>query len=82
MKCVWAVLIGPNSIVVNKTHVLNNGRSTVLEPCDSKVFITQGKTCHHGAGSCSEIFHTTVNDETPGTSTEDRQFLEIMNREF
>ena len=70
-----------NSIIVNKTHVLNNGRSTTLEPCDSKLFI-QEKTCQHGNGLCSEIFCTTANDETPGLSTEDRHFIELMNREF
>ncbi|XP_062590301.1 uncharacterized protein LOC134251896 [Saccostrea cucullata] len=71
----------PNSIVVNKTHVLDNGRSTLLEPCDSKLLISQEKH-QHGVGSCTGIFCTTVNDETPGMSTEDRQFLEIMDREF
>ena len=69
------------SIIVNKTHVLSNGRSTTLEPCDSKLFI-QEKTCQHGNGLCSEIFCTTANDETPGLSTEDRHFIELMNREF
>ena len=66
---------------MNKTHVLNNGRSTTLEPCDSKLFI-QEKTCQHVNGLCSEIFCTTANDETPGLSTEDRHFIELMNREF
>ena len=66
---------------MNKTHVLNNGRSTTLEPCDLKLFI-QEKTCQHGNGLCSEIFCTTANDETPGLSTEDRHFIELLNREF
>ena len=54
---------------VNKTFVLHDGRTTLMEPCTSNLRV-------------DPVFHKTKDDEKPGLSVEDRQFLDVMDSEF
>ena len=56
------------TICVNKTCVLPNGRATFLHPCEN-AFIVKEDT----------IFRKTSLDETPGSSIEDKLFLKHMS---
>lgn len=64
-------------IHVNKTHVLGNGRGSILEPCPNE-FNVKGDIDKIG----STIFQRTREDEKIGMSIQDHQFLDTMEREF
>lgn len=62
----------PEKITVNKSHMLSNGQSSICTPCDAQLCVKN---------ACS-VFGTTDADEKIGYSTDDREFLELMNWEF
>lgn len=69
-----------------KTSILGSGRATMLKPCDSDFevkekyehFITTQDFDNLG---CT-VFQKSPNDEKPGLSNEDREFLRLMDKEF
>ncbi|XP_021372002.1 uncharacterized protein LOC110462387 [Mizuhopecten yessoensis] len=56
---------------VNKTNVLNSGRPTLFELCDSDITV-----------KCDSVFKKTSGDEKPGLSIEDQVFFNIMDVGF
>ncbi|XP_060083210.1 uncharacterized protein LOC132562482 [Ylistrum balloti] len=56
---------------VNKTNVLDSGRPTLFELCDSDINV-----------KCDSVFKKTSGDEKPGLSIEDQVFLDIMDVGF
>nr|XP_022331795.1 uncharacterized protein LOC111129629 [Crassostrea virginica] len=80
----------PDVVVANKLAVLSNGRSTQSTPCPNNIIVKadvcKEKTripcldylkCHKSIGY--SIFQTSEDDEKPGLSVEDREFLKIMD---
>jgi len=65
-------------ITVNKTFILPNGRQSHLKPCEYGFKVKETKELNIG----SNIFLQTTEDDTPGLSQEDRQFLKIMDSGF
>lgn len=55
-----------NAVNVNKTFILQNGRPTIFEPCDSRFHITDNP------------FVKTEHDKKTGFSIEDKDFLHVM----
>ncbi|XP_078330327.1 uncharacterized protein LOC111129274 [Crassostrea virginica] len=74
----------PSSFSNNKTFINNSGRPSVLEPCEQMVNIQSTiVTCNRTVLNMTyPLFETTVNDNKIGLSVEDRQFLDVMDREF
>lgn len=60
----------PEKINVNKTHIIQNGRPSLLHPCDNRIQIKD------------HIFIKTENDETMALSIEDEKFMELMDKDF
>ena len=58
------------TVTVNKTHILMNGRTTFMEPCDNTFTIRE-----------RSIFEKTPYDERLGPSVEDRLFINLMERQ-
>ncbi|CAG2230743.1 unnamed protein product [Mytilus edulis] len=66
-----------DTITVNKTTVLPNGRETNLKPCEYG-FRVKDKEPDIG----STVFKQTREDDTLGLSQEDKEFLIVMDKEF
>ncbi|XP_033753059.1 uncharacterized protein LOC117336558 [Pecten maximus] len=66
----------PEILNVNKTHVLKDGRTTIMKPCTSEF-----KLCDTDSSIGDFVFLQTKQDNKPGPSIEDRQFLTIMDAE-
>lgn len=60
----------PENINVNKTHILQNGRPSLLHPCDNRIQLKD------------HIFIKTEHDERMALSTEDDKFVELMEISF
>jgi hypothetical protein len=60
-----------DTINVHKTHVLNNGRTSLFKPCDHVSVTVQ-----------DPLFVKTHDDDKVSLSIEDREFLSIMNDHF
>ena len=60
-----------DSVSVMKTFTLKDGRTTLLEPCHSNFKISE-----------NHIFTKTREDDTPGLSVEDKQFLNLMDSQM
>lgn len=67
--CLGALHI-PDKITVNKTFILENGRPSMLRPCENKLVIKDN------------IFMKTEHDEKVSPSIEDKIFLELMDKGF
>ena len=78
-----------------RTHILPNGRPSILEPCPNALIVKQlpendpnsrsreNETFVSGYfddGLAQNIFTHTENDDKPGMSFEDRKFVEIMEK--
>ena len=83
----------PTDVSSYKTHILPNGRPSILEPCPNALIVKQppeydsdfkGKeTFSNGYfddGLARNVFVRTENDDKPGMSVEDRKFVDIMER--
>ncbi|VDH98897.1 Hypothetical predicted protein [Mytilus galloprovincialis] len=66
-----------DTITVNKTTVLPNGRETNLKPCEYG-FRVKDREPDIG----STVFKQTREDDTLGLSQEDKEFLIVMDKEF
>ena len=83
-------VLGHNIIValpMRTRHVLSNGRPTLLQPCENELTIKEPPVPHLPAThpldySGNNIFTLTPHDNKQGWSTEDRAFLQEMNKEF
>ena len=62
-----------------KTHVLDNGRPTIFEPCN-KFFVKD--YCSEVPEIGNNVFQQTPQDNKPGLSVKGRAFMEIMENEF
>lgn len=60
----------PEKINVNKTHILQNGRPSLLQPCDNIIQIND------------HIFTKTEHDERIALTIEDEKFMELMDKDF
>ena len=69
MVCLSALHI-PDKITVNKTHILGNGRPSILQPCENKLHVKDN------------IFVKTEHDEKVAPSIEDKVFLDLMDENF
>lgn len=65
-----------DTINVNKTFILANGRASLFEPCTYSVRIVENPKTDIG----SDVFLKTSSDEVVGLSVEDREFLGIMDQ--
>lgn len=73
----------PSTHNVNKTFMWDNGRPTTLEPCQQVVSIDDSAvSVFKTQVTKSDIVQTTPDDNKPGLSIEDREFLNIMNNKF
>ena len=88
--CLGWVIIGetclgkvhkPDHINVNKTHVLGNGRESIFKPCQNELKIREQFTSQKN-GIGDSVFERTSEDNKPGMSIEDSQFLKLMDTEF
>ncbi|KAK3739372.1 hypothetical protein QZH41_004769 [Actinostola sp. cb2023] len=84
----------PNQISPYKTQVLHNGRPSLLEPCPNRFHVNHNASSDtqqdsqeddpsfngdtDDDGLARNVFVRTQHDNKPGTSTEDRRFLEMM----
>ena len=68
----------PVSVVTNKTYLISKDRASVCQPCQNGMRIKES-----GISSLeSNLFVRTSADEEIGLSVEDREFMQIMNKEF
>ncbi|XP_048248047.1 uncharacterized protein LOC124126721 [Haliotis rufescens] len=66
----------PDVVIVNKTHMLRDGRTTIMEPCPNNFEVNERNDFEES------VFQKTRLDETQTLSIEDKQFLRIMDAEF
>ena len=69
----------PDVVSVNKTHVARDGRDTLLSPCPNN-FVLKDKHAKTNVGD--DVFQRTENDDEPGLSQEDKEFMTLMSRGF
>lgn len=69
----------PANVSVDKTYLHDNGRPSILLPCNNSLTV---KVPHIDQEELSSVFERTPNDEKPGSSQEDFIFLDIMESEF
>lgn len=68
----------PDSVVTNKTYLVSKDRASVCQPCPNGMRIRES-----GISSLeSNLFVRTTADEEVGLSVEDREFMQVMNKEF
>ena len=70
----------PESVTCNKTYLIGENRASVCRPCPNKMQIKELHPFQHDDDH--SIFIKTEQDEKVGLSTEDREFLGIMDSEF
>ncbi|XP_062570928.1 uncharacterized protein LOC134232947 [Saccostrea cucullata] len=85
-ECCLRKVHRPQHVVVNKTQILPSGRGTHFIPCSSNQRIStyEDDIDNHFSNEkgiqLSPIFERTKDDNIPGMSIEDREFLEIMEK--
>lgn len=86
----------PDTVYVNKTNLVRNGRPSIFKPCPNefKVKATFGShindpaeppansRINHNKEIGSTVFDRTKNDDKVGLSTDDREFLQVMDKEM
>lgn len=65
-------------VVTNKTYVLPSGRSSTFLPCPAYMKVSEIKRGNEEI-TTTDIFVRTPEDDQPGLSVNDREFLKIMN---
>ena len=78
----------PEEINVTKTNILDNGRGTVLNPCQNQfrlcekqdILLSEKNSIYEP--HMDNLFKRTEDDEKPGLSANDRAFLETLSSEF
>lgn len=78
----------PDKVNVNKTFVLQNGRTSICKPCTSDITVKEQNSidfieCEgHTTNFGTDVFVRTRDDDKVGPSIEDRQFQKIMESGF
>jgi hypothetical protein len=75
---------------VTRAHVLPSGRPSTLQPCENQFKVKEqlsrngeiGVPCKPAHTLEFNVFERTKDDDKPGMSHEDKQFLKQMNSEF
>ena len=67
------------TLTVNKTCIYSEGKSTVLSPCTNSFLC---KEEYNPFSQDCEIFNKTNDDNKPGLSVEDKEFISLMNENF
>jgi hypothetical protein len=70
----------PDTVNVLKTHVLDDGRPTIFQPCENKFVVKDHVSSVSEFGT--DVFIQTKDDNKPGHSVEDEIFLNLVDREF
>lgn len=73
----------PNSVVVNKTYLLPNGRSSIFQPCPNDIHIeVQNKDISFLPQDLdTSIFMKQKDDDTIGLSVDDKDFMRTMDED-
>lgn len=69
----------PESVNVNKTYLVGKERTSVCQPCPNKIRIKETSLVH---SRDHDLFVRTAQDEKIGPSAEDKEFLNLMEKEF
>lgn len=83
----------PDVVVANKVSVMSDGRNTLATPCPNNIIVKEtlpkqiqcDALLKHPQGNepiGQNIFQTSPDDDKPGLSVEDKEFLAIMDKEF
>ena len=68
----------PESVITNKTYLISKDRESVCQPCPNSMQIKESGLSSHE----SDLFVKTSTDEKVGLSTDDREFMQLMDKEF
>ena len=68
----------PESMVTNKTYLVSKDRASVCQPCPNIMRIKESGISSHE----SDLFVRTSVDEEVGLSVDDREFMQVMDKEF
>lgn len=73
-----------DSVNVNKTFLLSNGRSSLFQPCCDEYTVTQKEpaTSYSGTDTVDPIFERRPDDNKISLSIEDKQFIQQMDEGF
>lgn len=69
--CLFRYSLSANTISVMKTFKLKDGRTTLLVPCHNSIHVEE-----------NSVFSRTSEDNLPGLSVEDKDFLHLMDKEI
>ncbi|XP_065944078.1 uncharacterized protein [Magallana gigas] len=83
----------PDVVVANKVAVMSDGRTTLSAPCPTNITVKETlpkqiqcdeilKHPQRNEPIGQNIFQTSPDDDKPGLSVEDKEFLAIMDKEF
>ncbi|XP_062583176.1 uncharacterized protein LOC134244932 [Saccostrea cucullata] len=74
----------PEEFNVTKTNILESGRGTILEPCQSKLSVCEKlDVCDSSyEPDMDKLFERSDDDEKPGLYVNDKKFLEIVSSQF
>ncbi|XP_056000356.1 uncharacterized protein LOC130048119 [Ostrea edulis] len=72
----------PNSVVVNKTYLLPNGRSSIFQPCANDIHIEVRKDTGYSLRDLdASVFMKQRDDDTIGLSVDDKNFIRTMDKD-
>lgn len=71
----------PNAVNVMKTNLTSEGRVTLFNPCINSFAVREDNPDPFRVLG-ENVFLRTESDDKPGLSTDDRKFLDIMNKGF
>ena len=73
-----------NYVNVKKTYLLQDGRTSVFNPCENsfKILEKTDISNSHNMNMYSNVFEQTPDDDKPGLSIDDKEFLAIMKNGF
>jgi len=67
---------------VNKTCLLQGGRSSIFKPCENRFEIFEATNETKTSSETDPLFQKCKDDERPGLSVDDREFLKMMDSQF
>ena len=71
-----------NYVNVNKTFLLNNGRSSLFQPCVDEFVVVQQPPTSLYQDVNDPMFKRNEDDNKPSLSVDDRDFIKIMDTDF
>lgn len=69
-----------NHVTTLKTHVLSNGRASLFPPCENRFVVTE--KVQTDISFFDPVFVQTPDDDRPGPSQDDIEFLTMMDKAF